>query len=280
MAYQDRCRETLTSRFEKFLTSINAIKRTVLRSQLVVSGFAVIAVVVFLNISLLTGIVQTSSGHICAPLPSFARRMQNLGRLDIIINFFIPYTTIIVFSSLTAHRLTIFYRQRTSIIYTNTTARRKSTFRTSNINNLSLCHLPHIQHHPKTETQTTRLCIALCFTFLVLGLPSHVMRFWVMIASLSDDHYVINKNMFLWQNLLLQLFFTRFAVNFFVYLACSETFRKSLYSLFCGCLTTKRNSADKHRYMPKIVKHAARKNTITYALRDNREHMLKPLNLI
>ena len=176
--------------------------------------------------------------------------MQILGRLDIVINMVIPYLIIAIMGSITARQLYIYYQQRRSIINTTAT-RRRARFRDT-LGGLTTCQLSII-HYPKIDTHMTKLCLALCSTFLVMCLPSQINRLWIMLVSITNDRTTINKDLFLYQTLLLQLFFTRYAVNLPVYLIVSQSFRSSFMSVLrCACFC-KRRRTRRSRYITALL---------------------------
>ena len=225
---------------------------------------------------LFIGIVHTGSGQMCAPLPTFARRMQILGQLDTFINFIIPYGAIAIFGSIVARKLAIFYRQRRSIVYTSANRRKSRIMDT--LSGLT-AYKSAIIHHPKRETQMTKLSIALCATFLLLCLPSQITRLWIMFLSFTHEHTTLDKDLLLYQNLLLQLYFTRYAVNILVYLAVSCSFRASFVSLMkCECFCAHKRQR-KSRYMSAMLQMRQGTESVGIMMTQT-QFLMKPLNLV
>ena len=218
----DRCIATTKSSLRKLCTP--------LRSKLLVCGLTIIAVVVYLNISILTGVVVTHIGPICAVLPLFGRRIQILGRVDILVNFLLPYVITALCCIFCTRRLYILYKQDRHMIAT--TGR-------SPVSRVRL-QTYHCRDSTPTEPDAdcylelhmTRAVITSCCLYVLLTLPSHSLRSYVNISVMfSQKPYVTMSETFvLWQQLCMYAYFTHFAVNSFVYISLVPAFRSEVCS--------------------------------------------------
>ena len=184
---------------------------TTLRSKLVVVGLVVVAIVVYLNVSLLSGVVTTSHGtSLCIPLPRFSRQVLMLDKMDAFVNVLVPYVTLTLISLILCRYMICCYKNKPEIAFRPIRpGRRPSSW-------------------DKTELLFTKTLVLILVLYLVFNLPSCLLRLCVMFASMHSGAYTINNHLILWQQLFMHLFFTRFACNFYLYAAVSDTFRKNL----------------------------------------------------
>ena len=64
---------------------------TTLHAKMTVLALAMIAIAVFLNMSLTFGVVYIGATPICTPLTRFYRALHTLGRIDVFLNCVVPY---------------------------------------------------------------------------------------------------------------------------------------------------------------------------------------------
>ena len=192
---------------------------TTLRSKIVISLLVTIAVVVYLNISLLSGVIETGSRKICVPLPWFSHQLQALDKLDAFINLLVPHLVVIIMVILTSRHVTF-----CSTSYSATPSSDRRGHRPSS--------------WPKTEAHFTRSLLVVLLAFLVFNLPSDILRLCVMFKSLHTGEYRLSTTIILWQQVLLHLYFTRFSINFILYYTFSQTFRRSFKLMFVDCYQT------------------------------------------
>ena len=65
---------------------------TVIKVRTIIIGLALVAVTVFLNISLMVGVVNTGKTHVCLPLTRFIHFWNTLQKLDVCVNGILPYS--------------------------------------------------------------------------------------------------------------------------------------------------------------------------------------------
>ena len=88
---------------------------TVLKAIITIIGLSLLAIAVYLNISIAMGVTVNDSGRVCTPLPSFANTVQVLGEVDLFINILFPNIIITSFTIVTFRRVFHFHvaRKRT-----------------------------------------------------------------------------------------------------------------------------------------------------------------------
>ena len=186
-----------------------------LRAKIVIISLTIVAIVVYLNISLMFGVVTIQQTLVCLPMSVFVPAIQVLNKLDAFINLLLPYAAVCVINLCIIRSIVEHYQRRNKII------------RADHLHRVDICQ----ERRSRVELQNTKLILAVSCVFLALNLPSHVLRLIVMISFFRGSQLFINR-VYFWQRLLMQLFFTRFAINFFVHVGFSSLFRKSLRHLF------------------------------------------------
>ena len=219
-----------------FHSSRPSLRCTVTKANGIIIFFTAVSLVVYLNISLLYGVITTISPHIsiCIPIRSAFKTIQKLGQADAILNLVLPYLLILTLNISCCKKLCVIRRQRTAII---------SAVDLRNSGTAELVRTPH------EEIYMSYTVIISSSLFILFNLPGHLLRLY---TSMSSEKYTgdwINQTfLFLWQQVLFYLFMTRAASNIFCYL-CNPLFRKQLKSLFsklliCSSLENYRTSLE------------------------------------
>nr|XP_053642493.1 thyrotropin-releasing hormone receptor-like [Cherax quadricarinatus] len=101
----------------------------------------------------------------------------------------------------------------------------------------------------RTQYSITKMLLLISTVFIILNLPSHVIRVHAFISSLwGEDHDSDEVTMWNLQQLFMQLQYTHFSINFVFYSTCGATFRKCLFQLLpmrvrtCCCSGRSTNS--------------------------------------
>ena len=207
---------------ERYIAVCFPIKRsnmcTTFRAKAVVCALLVFAVVLYLNQSWMAGVVMINGKGLCIPLPVFISTVKVFNRVDIVLNLFLPYSTIIILNALILKSVVTFYRRRKSMIRTTTTAKRDQT----------------ITFRPKAQIKISQALLAVSFAFLLLNSPGHIMRLRHVLKTLMDPYYRAPYSEFLLQQLFQYFFYTNFSVNFFIYFLLGKGFRRGLRMQFVG----------------------------------------------
>ena len=82
------------------------------------------------------------------------------------------------------------------------------------------------------QIRTTRVLVMVSTFFLVLNMPSHVFRMYGLIKFFKGGKNITSVLSLYVQQLLMILYYSNFAVNMFLYCACSRSFRSSFKRLF------------------------------------------------
>jgi hypothetical protein len=196
-------------------------------SKVVVTMLVIIAVVVYLNISLLSGVVTLTNGSLsCVPLPQFAHTLQTLSNLDLTINLLLPFIITLSLNTMIARRLCFMFKQRKSFVSTYSASRRRS------------CRNGPLPWRPLTDLRMSRALLVLSMVFIALNLPSNMIRLWVVVKGLFKSDFILNTNLLLWHQTFQFLFFTRCGVTFFVVFFASSCFRRNLKLCLLGACAT------------------------------------------
>uniref|UniRef100_T1HBL6 G-protein coupled receptors family 1 profile domain-containing protein n=1 Tax=Rhodnius prolixus TaxID=13249 RepID=T1HBL6_RHOPR len=85
---------------------------------------------------------------------------------------------------------------------------------------------------PSSQTKVTEMLLVVSTVFIILNLPSYVVRVWIY---LTDTHNVGTEQkvtMYVLQQYCNILFNTNFGINFALYCISGQNFRRALLSLF------------------------------------------------
>ncbi|XP_050699410.1 thyrotropin-releasing hormone receptor-like [Eriocheir sinensis] len=102
----------------------------------------------------------------------------------------------------------------------------------------------------RTQYSITKMLLLISTVFIILNLPSHVIRVHAFLSSLwGSEQEADEVTMWNLQQLFMQLQYTHFSINFVFYSTCGATFRKCLFQLLPTRLRTCcRRSPNSQRY--------------------------------
>ena len=146
-------------------------------ARIIIISIAIIATVVYLNISLLFDVMYIGDHAICHTIQIYMATIKHLGYADLFVNAFVPCSLITVFAIGTLCQLIYNrYLENNSHILrtTHTRQRRQSIYSTR----------PPITEDESMDLQQDRVVLALLFTFLVLTLPYQAYRISDAIKSI------------------------------------------------------------------------------------------------
>lgn len=211
----------------------------------VVVAIVISGIVIYLNLSLMMGVVWIDNHPFCLRLPAFIDIKWVLSDLDIVFNFAMPYGIIIIFTSLStrqccrAHRLEKRSQQRGSFVLTTVI-----TFRDEAASSYSSQTQPTAQcssslhHQPRSkfsaEIELTKLSIIIAVSFLAFNLPCHGLRIRALLLGRyqDDNSSFLSAQLIHWQQLMLYLLFCRPSFNFLLAFSSSDLFRKAFVLSF------------------------------------------------
>jgi hypothetical protein len=108
-------------------------------------------------------------------------------------------------------------------------------------------HLLRINTVSKAQMRITRTFTLVSIVLLITNVPSHGIRFYIMINNLHENQDIILVNA---QQIFQVIYYTNFAVNFLLYSASNEKFRRYFsYKYICYNLYRRQNqSTNEHLY--------------------------------
>lgn len=169
-----------------------------LKGRITVGCLCALAIVLYLNLSLLYGVLETPAGLACLPLPHVLVVTDVLAKVDALLNFSLAYVIVSILLVVTVYS---HIRE----------GRHRHQHGRDNMINTSF----------NGERTMTQLIICAAFTFLLCNLPGHILHITAMLRS--PDNMMDNTiHVFLWQQILLFLFFTRCAVTPWAYVIFSR----------------------------------------------------------
>ncbi|XP_025994992.2 thyrotropin-releasing hormone receptor isoform X2 [Solenopsis invicta] len=190
---------------------------TVVRAKMTVTGLTVSAILLSSPIIYLT---RKTTDQDCGSNKNIEND-ENLRRLseiyntiDSIVSFVVPLITIVIFNMLIARN-----------IYKLDNIRRTLTIE-SNVSN----DRAHASRDRMPQTKVTKMLLVVSTTFLCLNLPAVVIRIIVFIYNQKIEEL-------LWlywaQQIVQALFYTSFGINFILYCASGQNFRREILRM-CG----------------------------------------------
>ncbi len=201
---------------------------TTVKSKVIVIGFAMIAIAVFLNISLTVGVIIAPGPKVfCRPLRRFFHSWEILGRIDIFINCIFPYILalcILFVSFVSATKEGILCnRQRRTVMG------------------------PHRTPQPiqiyDSDLEKGRMCLFLSYAVLhlVLNLPSQLIRLVQTFTMWINPDAHVDYVRILWQKVFSHIANARPALNLFILLICYKGFRLAIkFLLIQTCKTLRK----------------------------------------
>ena len=202
---------------ERFLTLYILHDRNHFRSpvkvKITIIGLALVALPVYLNISLTNAVQTVHTMDICMPLPMFYEALGVLNKIDAFLNVMLPFSAILIFNTLNIIKIKSCLREHRSCV-TFTRCR-------------SCSDLTHTDHN---ESCYSKIACILCFWQVVLCLPSSVFRLTLLIKSMLLDSSMMTQKMYLIQTILMYPFYASFSMNICIVIFWSS-FRRNIVCL-------------------------------------------------
>ena len=183
---------------------------TPLRAKVVILSIVIIAIVVYVNISLTVGIVKYGGLRRCAPLPRFMTHLRWLGLIDVIINLIIPYTAIVIIILLVLRTRCVSESNRSDVYIE--AAQTENALR-------------------RRPARLSWICVIVLLVFIVLRMPSEIFRLLHTIRGLSNKFYPMSMHVYYWQQISQQVLYLNSGLKIFIYLLFYPSFRRSLAEL-------------------------------------------------
>lgn len=188
---------------------------TTVKAKIIVIGFAMVAIAVFLNISLTVGVIIAPGPKVyCTPLRRFAHSWKILDRMDIFINCMFPYLLsfcIFLVSVCSAHREGLLCNRRRRTVLG-----------------------PHRTPQPiqiyDSDLEKGRTCLFLSYAFvhLLLNIPSQVIRLMQTFSMWYNPQQRMNVEHLMWHQFFSNIAHARPAINIFVLLLSYKGFRLAI----------------------------------------------------
>ncbi len=217
---------------------------TTIRARVVILCLVACATAVYLNISLMVGVIRTMAGHICAPVNRYVHTLKVLGKTDIFINVMLPYFGLIYLLVHTAvvaivenckaawsRRRTVHLRSKGE---ERTPGHTDGKQKTTSLNQARNDHRDpgnqsQNQPHLLNKNEVARICLCFVFFTLCLNLPSAVFRTFLTLLQMRYPEQPMVVTQFLWQQLLQYPYYLKSACNFFTLLLASGDFRRTVF---------------------------------------------------
>ena len=197
---------------------------TASRAKKVVCGLTVTAVLMYSCSLWMTGVQVTPNEkhRYCMPLPGYYRIHMILTYADGLTSLILPFLSIFIFNLKIAHNLALSARSTGCRRHESVTSVRsglvKTSSRSSNMSNMA-------------QNKVTKLLVIVSSMFLILNLPSCVMRFRLFVITFTDPLHNRSRLERDIQKLCQFLFYLNFSINFFLYSFCGSKFREALFRL-------------------------------------------------
>ncbi|XP_064489990.1 thyrotropin-releasing hormone receptor-like [Ornithodoros turicata] len=175
---------------------------------------------------LFVGVNDTDHGSPeCSLNSDYENALYYINILDTIITLIVPFVLITVMNFMIARAIYLFYaryKQQRNICRPGHSS--KDSLDASptkpDVSNSSST----VAH--ATQISVTRMLLLVSTVFILLNLPSYVIRIYVFVLSLSDS--ITGSEPYVLQRYFMLLYYTNFAINFVLYNASSRMFRVTL----------------------------------------------------
>ena len=182
---------------------------TRMKTNAVIVMTSLLALVVFLNMSLTVGVVRLGSRTLCTPLPRFMPALKVLNHVDIVLNNVIPYVILIPIFVLCSVRC---YKDRSWVARRHLVTRTRITFDDKSL-----------------TLGQTRVFITYLGLFLLLNLPLLTERLRQMIKEITVSNNRISQESIMMLQFFYFLYYTRYSLNFFIHLVAYKGFRATIH---------------------------------------------------
>ena len=208
---------------------------TIIRARVVILCLVACATAVYLNISLMVGVVPTPTGQRCTPVPRYVNTLKVLGKADIFINVMLPY---IGLTYLLLHIVTVLLvklckaPQSHRKVHLQTDGETGEPFNMQHTEEGKCIKTKGNGPTGQTRDQSTptkekfaRICLCVVFFTLCLNLPSAVFRTFNTLLQMIHPNKPMVVTQMLWQQLLQYPYYLKSACNFFILLLGYPNFK-------------------------------------------------------
>ncbi|CAH1779158.1 unnamed protein product [Owenia fusiformis] len=208
---------------ERYIAVFFPFKRHIMcterRAKAVVITVTLIGLLTYCSTLWTTGLIYFQERWQCAQLEGTHHYHSALTYIDIAITFFIPFLLILVLNCSIIYKIALFYRHQGG----------NAASATNSATGLILrrCSGRSGEEH-NVQMKVTVVLVVISIAFLVLNLPSYSLRALVLLSPrIHTDMSLAADGIVLLQQVCQELYYTSFAINFFLYISCSKQFRLS-----------------------------------------------------
>lgn len=144
---------------------------------------------------------------------------------DILITFIVPFSTILVLNTRVILALRSFRRRHQPL------PQQPQQYAASNLLLERHVHQAHMCVVSQAQVRATKMLVWVATVFLVLYLPSHALRLYILLRMLTEEPTVYSQELMLAQQICQFFYYINFAVDFFVFSVTSRSFRRSISRL-------------------------------------------------
>ncbi|KAK3094513.1 hypothetical protein FSP39_002712 [Pinctada imbricata] len=190
---------------------------TLRRANIVTASLTVFAFTAYLpsifSVEVVSVSVNGKHYRMCVPSPSNKNIVHFVAYADSVVTLIIPL--VLIFFMLLAISLAILRSMQQK--------RRRSV--ATNLNEKQ-----RFKNIP--QLRVAKMLYVLSVTFFILNVPSHATRIYILFG-LSSSTWTGSEEQAIIQLLLQFIYYTNFAIKFFLFVSCSKNFRKILVKQFC-----------------------------------------------
>ncbi|XP_064487636.1 uncharacterized protein LOC135399828 [Ornithodoros turicata] len=227
------------------------------RARITIVATSVASLLLNSYLLVLTDVVVLDNGKSeCEPRPEFEHILHYTNIMDTVITLVVPFVLIVIMNFMIGRALYLFNSRRrlrrinSSQLMSNDVAKdepcphctggsslsnsnpcnRDSKMPTSDTGSVCSHNRPPPPPPPAAEIlhpsqlNVFRMLFLVCTVFIILNLPSYVVRVHVFVLSVSDIQ--VPEHIFLLQRYFMLLYYTNFAVNIVLYNVSSRVFRR------------------------------------------------------
>ena len=223
---------------ERFIAICYPLKRqemcTSWRAVCVVCSLAVFACLLYSPYLWTSEVLTLTDGtDRCYHRPEHYQLFTAYNYLDTVITFLIPFVLILSMNVRIGFSISKFYKQTTHMLVSDGSSsgvgqefdmpifpRRPSSI-------VAICPRRY-----QAQLRITKMLLIVSTIFLVLNLPSHAVRIHGYIQLWRNHHDQLPDSVVVMQHAFQMLYYTNFAVNFFLYSLCGRNFRSALRKLY------------------------------------------------
>ena len=241
--------------FERFIAICFPLKSTLIcslcREKATVLVLVIIACFLYNFSFWTTGMEQWGPLMRCSHNPKYLQFLNIVTWIDTVLTMVIPFILIAFMNSMVLRSVTTCRPNNKQTLPTQTG---KCILKVTSFVNLidkdivtSLEKRPIVRRNTtksqrrSPQVRVTRTLLFVSTTFLVLNLPSHIMRLYNLISMITATEQTISIKFSFLQELTLIFYYMTFSCNFFLYTCFGRNFRHALY-LILNCKSVKEDN--------------------------------------